>query len=173
MSVANRDPDARRELLRVVSDAVPFGGIKDALEKVDEIIDVLTATDMVRRRSQYPQFGGLEPLISVIPPTIDGRKLRRSDFMIKNDKVIATNEVLTMIERSNLYCVENEVQEKVYTLTKTIAQNFQDLATIYAKHGKVLNRDVFMRQLFVLSGDLDDYRVDEKSLFVSILPLFK
>ena len=173
VTVAERDPEARNELLRIVGDAVPFGGLTAARERVDEILDILTTTDMKRRRSQYPRFGNIAPLKSVAPPIIDGKKLRGSDFVIRNDKVVATNDILTGIENANLYRVENDVQEKVYTLSTAIARNFQELAAVYAKHGKVLNREVFMGQLFCLSGDVADYRQDEKNIFVSILPLFK
>lgn len=163
---------SRGKLLCIVSTATPFGGINATDEKVDEILYVLTTRDMAERRGKYPRFGNISPLRSIEPPIIDGRVCRGSDFVIKKDEALPTDALLDWIETNSLYSVENEAQEKVYNLSTAIARNFQELAMVYAKEGKVLDRNIFMRQLF-MTGDLLDYRMDEKNLFVSILPLFK
>ena len=172
VSTAERDPESKRELLRNVAGATPFGALKEE-ESLKEVLRVLTAYDLKERRSLYPQFGEIAPLRSVTAPVAAGRKLRGADFNIKGDVVVATDQVLSEIERASLYRVENETQEKVYNLATGIANNFQELAAIYAKNGMVLNRDVLMRQLFVLSGDTANYRLDERELFCELLPLFK
>ena len=158
--------------MRIVSTATPFGGINATDEKVDEILYVLTTRNMAERRGKYPRFGNIAPMRSIEPPVIDGRTCRRSDVAIKKDEALPTDALLDWIESNSLYSVENETQEKVYNLSTAIARNFQELAMVYAKEGKVLDRNIFMCQLF-MTGDLLDYRMDEKNLFVSILPLFK
>jgi hypothetical protein len=172
VTTAERDSGSRGKLLRIVSTATPFGGINATDEKVDEILYVLTTTNMTERRGKYPRFGNIAPLRSIEPPIIDGRTCRGSDFVIKKDEALPTDALLDWIETNSLYSVENEAQEKVYNLSTAIARNFQELAMVYAKEGKVLDRNLFMRQLFMM-GDVQDYRMDEKNLFVSILPLFK
>ncbi len=174
VSIAEKYPGARRELSRIISAATPFGGISATDEKVDEILFVLTTSDLTERRSRYPRFGNIAPLKSLTPPTMNGRILRGDDFTIKKDQVIiATDALMNWIENATLYRVENETQEMVYNLSTAIARNFQELAAIYAKKGMTLNREMFMRQLFYLSNDVDEFRLDENNLFVSILPLFK
>lgn len=172
ITTAERDSGSREKLLHIVSTATPFGGINATDEKVDEILYVLTTTDMPERRSLYPRFGNITPLKSVAPPSVDGRTLRGENFTIQKDQVLPKDALLDWIDKSNCYSVENEAQEKVYNLSTAIARNFQELATVYAKEGKVLDRNLFMRQLFMM-GDVQDYRMDEKNLFVSILPLFQ
>lgn len=172
ITTAEWDSRSRGKLLRIVSTATPFGDINATDEKVEEILYVLTTTNMTERRGKYPRFGNIAPLRSIEPPIIDGRTCRGSDFDIQKDQVLPTDALLDWIDKSNCYSVENEVQEKVYTLATAIARNFQELATVYAKEGKVLDRNLFMRQLFIM-GEVQDYRLDEKELFVSILPLFK
>lgn len=173
VTTAERDSGSRGKLLRIVSTATPFGGINATDEKVEEILYVLTTTNMTERRGKYPRFGNIAPLRSIEPPIIDGRTCRGSDFVIKKDEALPTDALLDWIDKSNCYSVENETQEKVYTLSSAIARNFQELAAVYAKEGKILNRDIFMRQLFMSSLEVQDYRMDERELFVSILPLFK
>lgn len=172
ITTAEWDSRSRGKLLRIVSTATPFGDINATDEKVEEILYVLTTRNMAERRGKYPRFGNIAPLRSIEPPIIDGRTCRGSDFDIQKDQVLPTDALLDWIDKSNCYSVENEVQEKVYTLATAIARNFQELATVYAKEGKVLDRNLFMRQLFIM-GEVQDYRLDEKELFVSILPLFK
>lgn len=172
VSTAERDSGSRGKLLRIVGTATPFGGINATDEKVEEILYVLTTTNMTERRGKYPRFGNIAPLRSIEPPVIDGRICRGSDFVIKKDEALPTDALLDWIETNSLYSVENEAQEKVYTLATAIARNFQELAMVYAKEGRVLDRNLFMRQLFMMGG-VQDYRLDEKNLFVSILPLFQ
>lgn len=173
VSIAEKYPGARRELSRIVSAATPFGGISATDEKVDEILFVLTTSDLNERRNRYPRFGNIAPLKPIAPPTMNGRTLSREDFTIKKDQVIATDALMNWIENATLYRVENETQEMVYNLSTAIARNFQELAAIYSKHGMTLNREMFMRQLFYLSNDVDEFRLDENNLFLSILSLFK
>ena len=61
VTTAERDSGSRGKLLCIVSTATPFGGINATDEKVEEILYVLTTTNMTERRgTSHGRLTGLD-----------------------------------------------------------------------------------------------------------------